>query len=85
MLVQNFRPSRHIMSAVVGTSDARYIGSHVGKALAQAGYLPMTLDNLGGGRRWTVKWEPSEEGDLAVSPACPALCTNSSPASLARP
>ena len=34
------------------------------KQLAQAGYLPVTFDNLSTGHHWAVKWGPLEEGDL---------------------
>ena len=50
---------------VLVTGGAGYIGSHACKALAQAGYVPVTLDNLVYGHRWAVKWGPFVEGDLA--------------------
>lgn len=50
---------------VLVTGGAGYIGSHTAKALSQAGYLPVTLDNLVYGHRWAVKWGPLIEGDLA--------------------
>lgn len=43
---------------------AGYIGSHMCKALARAGYEPVTFDNLSTGHRWAVKWGPLVEGDL---------------------
>ena len=43
---------------------AGYIGSHMCKALARAGYLPVTFDNLSTGHRWAVRWGPLVEGDL---------------------
>ena len=43
---------------------AGYIGSHMCKQLAQAGYLPVTFDNLSTGHRWAVQWGPLVEGDL---------------------
>lgn len=49
---------------VLVTGGAGYIGSHVCKALAQAGYTPITYDNLVYGHRWAVKWGPLEEGDI---------------------
>ncbi len=51
--------------AVLVTGGAGYIGSHTCKILAEAGYEPVTLDNLIGGHRWAVKWGPCVEGDLA--------------------
>lgn len=50
---------------VLVTGGAGYIGSHVCKALAAAGYLPVTYDNLSEGHRWAVRWGPLERGNLA--------------------
>ncbi len=47
---------------VVG--GAGYIGSHACKALAHAGYRPVTFDSLVKGHRWAVKWGPLIEGDI---------------------
>src|SRR5260221_319932 len=47
------------------TGGAGYIGSHTCKALAAAGFTPVTYDNLATGHRRAVKWGPLEEGDLA--------------------
>lgn len=46
------------------TGGAGYIGSHTCKALRQAGYLPVTYDNLIYGHEWAVKWGPLERGDI---------------------
>ena len=46
------------------TGGAGYVGSHACKALARAGYLPVTYDNLSRGHAWAVKWGPLERGDL---------------------
>lgn len=46
------------------TGGAGYIGSHTCKALARAGYLPVTYDNLVYGHEWAVKWGPLERGDI---------------------
>ncbi|MGQ9858046.1 MAG: UDP-glucose 4-epimerase GalE [Thermodesulfobacteriota bacterium] len=51
-------------SAVLVTGGAGYIGSHTCKRLAQAGFLPVTLDNLEQGHRWAVRWGPLVVGDL---------------------
>lgn len=50
--------------SILVTGGAGYVGSHVCKALAGAGYRPVTYDNLCRGHRWAVKWGPFEEGDL---------------------
>jgi UDP-arabinose 4-epimerase len=51
--------------SVLVTGGAGYIGSHACKALARAGYLPVTYDNLSRGHRHAVRWGPLVEGDLA--------------------
>ena len=50
---------------VLVTGGAGYIGAHACKALARAGYLPVTYDSLVTGHRAAVKFGPFEEGDLA--------------------
>ena len=50
---------------ILVTGGAGYIGSHACKALARAGYTPVTFDNFEYGHRWAVKWGPLVEGDLA--------------------
>jgi len=47
------------------TGGAGYIGSHACKALKQAGYTPVTYDNLVTGWEDAVKFGPFERGDLA--------------------
>ncbi|MBI5162500.1 MAG: UDP-glucose 4-epimerase GalE [Magnetospirillum sp.] len=49
---------------ILVTGGAGYIGSHVCKALAAAGWLPVTYDNLSRGHEAAVKWGPLERGDL---------------------
>ncbi|HUK09020.1 MAG TPA: UDP-glucose 4-epimerase GalE [Stellaceae bacterium] len=50
--------------AVLVTGGAGYIGSHACKALARAGYRPITYDNLITGHRDAVRWGPLVEADL---------------------
>jgi UDP-glucose-4-epimerase GalE len=53
------------MSAVVlVTGGAGYIGSHACKALALAGHVPVTLDNMSLGHPWAVRFGPLVRGDL---------------------
>jgi len=52
------------MPTVLVTGGAGYIGSHACKALAAAGYTPVTYDNLSRGFAHAVKWGPLETGDL---------------------
>ena len=51
--------------SVLVTGGAGYIGSHACKALATAGYTPVTYDNLSRGHRHAVRWGPLVEGDIA--------------------
>ncbi len=53
------------MKNVLVTGGAGYVGSHVCKALAAAGYSPVTYDSLVSGYRWAVQWGPLEVGDIA--------------------
>lgn len=52
------------MRAVLVTGGAGYIGSHVCKALASAGWTPIAYDDLSRGHRELVRWGPLEEGDV---------------------
>ncbi|MEP0964105.1 MAG: UDP-glucose 4-epimerase GalE [Roseobacter sp.] len=52
------------MTKILVTGGAGYIGSHACKALAAAGFTPVTFDNLDTGWRDAVKFGPFEEGDL---------------------
>jgi len=49
---------------ILVTGGAGYVGSHACKALAAAGYTPVTYDNLFRGHRELVKWGPLEVGDV---------------------
>jgi UDP-glucose-4-epimerase GalE len=49
---------------VLVTGGAGYIGSHACKALAKAGYTPVSYDNLVYGHRESVRWGPFVEADL---------------------
>lgn len=49
---------------VLVTGGGGFIGSHTCKALALAGYNPVTFDNFVYGHRWAVKWGPLFEGDI---------------------
>lgn len=51
-------------SNILDTGGAGYIGSHTCKALHEAGYTPVTLDNLVYGHEWAVKWGPFVNADL---------------------
>jgi UDP-arabinose 4-epimerase len=53
-----------MINRVLVTGGAGFVGSHACKALARAGYVPITFDNLERGHEWAVKWGPLERGDL---------------------
>lgn len=52
------------MEHVLVTGGAGYIGSHACKALKNAGYVPVTFDNLVTGWQDAVKFGPFVRGDL---------------------
>ncbi|WP_299422561.1 UDP-glucose 4-epimerase GalE [uncultured Shimia sp.] len=52
------------MNHIIVTGGAGYIGSHACKALANAGFIPVTFDNLVTGWEDAVKFGPFEQGDL---------------------
>lgn len=52
------------MTTILVTGGAGYIGSHACKALAAAGFEPVTFDNLSRGFSHAVRWGPLEQGDL---------------------
>jgi UDP-glucose 4-epimerase len=49
---------------ILVTGGAGYIGAHACKALAKAGYMPVTYDNLVYGHPEAVRWGPLENGDI---------------------
>ncbi|HWB50202.1 MAG TPA: UDP-glucose 4-epimerase GalE [Stellaceae bacterium] len=61
--------------SILVTGGAGYIGSHACKALAQAGYIPVTYDNLSRGHRQAVRWGPLVEGDVGDRTAVVAALT----------
>lgn len=50
---------------ILVSGGAGYVGSHACQALAKAGHVPITFDNLSTGHRWAVQWGPLVEADLA--------------------
>jgi len=49
---------------ILVTGGAGYIGAHACKALAEAGFTPVTYDNLVYGHERAIKWGPFEKGDI---------------------
>jgi UDP-glucose-4-epimerase GalE len=61
--------------AILVTGGAGYIGSHACKALARAGFRPVTYDSLVTGHREAVRWGPFVEADLADTDALETTLT----------
>lgn len=55
--------------AILVAGGAGFIGSHVCKALAAEGYLPVTLDDLSSGHAQAVQWGPLVRADIADAEA----------------
>jgi UDP-arabinose 4-epimerase len=53
-----------VNATVLVTGGAGYVGSHAAKALAAAGYRPVSVDNLSRGSAAAVRWGPLEQGDI---------------------
>ncbi len=53
------------MTTILVTGGAGFVGSHACKALAQAGFTPVTYDSLERGFRQAVRWGPLVQADLA--------------------
>jgi UDP-arabinose 4-epimerase len=49
---------------ILVAGGAGYVGSHVCKALADAGFTPVVYDNLSRGHDWAVRFGPLERGDI---------------------
>jgi UDP-glucose-4-epimerase GalE len=52
------------LSAILVTGGAGYVGAHACKALSQAGYLPIVVDNLSTGHEGFVRWGPLVQADV---------------------
>ncbi|WP_394692826.1 UDP-glucose 4-epimerase GalE [Hyphobacterium sp.] len=52
------------MAKILIVGGAGYIGSHVCRALAARGDLPIVFDNLSSGHEHAVKWGPLVRGDI---------------------
>jgi UDP-arabinose 4-epimerase len=53
-----------LKSSILVTGGAGYVGSHTCKALHNAGYIPISVDNLVNGHRSAVNWGPLEVCDI---------------------
>jgi UDP-arabinose 4-epimerase len=70
------------MTSVLVTGGAGYVGSHSCKALAAAGLVPITYDNLDRGHREAVKWGPFEQGDIRDRERLDAVLRRHAPAAI---
>jgi UDP-arabinose 4-epimerase len=52
------------VKTILVAGGAGFIGSHTCKALARAGYFPVTYDDLSRGHEWAVRWGPLEVGNI---------------------
>jgi len=68
-----------MVQAVLVTGGAGYIGAHACKALRQAGYLPVSFDNLSLGRSDFVRWGPLIHGDVRDTEAVRAALNRCKP------
>ncbi len=58
---------------ILVAGGAGYIGAHACKALAEAGFEPVTVDNLSAGHAEAVRWGKLVEFDLSDHAALPEL------------
>lgn len=66
------RQRRCLMTAILVTGGAGYIGSHACKALAAAGFEPVVFDDLSNGHREAVRYGPMVTGDVRDNAALSA-------------
>jgi UDP-glucose-4-epimerase GalE len=62
--------------AVLVTGGAGYIGSHVCRAIAARGWLPVAYDDLSTGNAWALRFGPFERGDILDTPRLEAVIRN---------
>lgn len=70
------------MATILVTGGAGFIGSHTCKALVQAGFMPVTVDDLSGGHEWAVRFGPLERCDLRDRAALEAVFRRHRPAAV---
>jgi UDP-glucose 4-epimerase len=53
-----------VVSKILVAGGAGYVGAHTCMKLAEAGFVPVVVDNLSNGHRDFVQWGPFEEADI---------------------
>jgi len=69
-------------TCVLVAGGAGYIGSHVCKALAAAGFRPVALDTLEKGHDWAVRWGPLVRADIGDRAALEAAFAEHRPTAI---
>lgn len=64
---QNLPACLNVTESFLVTGGAGYIGSHICKALAESGVVPICYDTLEKGHEWAVRWGPLERGNIGDS------------------
>jgi UDP-glucose 4-epimerase len=76
MLCEPGRKRQGMGIPILVSGGAGYVGAHTCKALAGAGYTPITYDNLSTGHAEFVRWGPlirADIGDAATVSICMRL------------
>jgi UDP-arabinose 4-epimerase len=76
---QKVNQGDRVTEAVLVIGGAGYVGSHVAKAVAASGRLPVVVDNLSGGHRSSVQWGPLEVCDVRDTAQLSAIIAQHKP------
>jgi UDP-glucose 4-epimerase len=71
-----------MVSKVLVAGGAGYVGAHTCMKLAEAGFMPVVLDNFSNGHRSFVQWGPLEEADIRDGAAVAAVFKRHRPVAL---
>ena len=70
------------METVFIVGGAGYVGSHCTKAIAEAGYRPVVVDNLSNGHEQFLKWGEFEHADIRDAERLDAVFARHKPAAV---
>ena len=73
---------KFVVSKILVAGGAGYVGSHTCMKLAEAGFLPVVVDNLSNGHREFVQWGPLEVADIRDGPALADVFERHKPAAV---